>query len=150
MRCFIFALRGIAAVYKRERNLRIHSAAAYFAISAGVICDISYGEWLAVIICVGLVTAAELFNTAVEAVCDAVTRDFSCEIRLAKDAAAAGVLLSAAASFAVGLAVFLKNDNFRSGIEQFKEHPWLWACLILSVAIFIKIIFFTWREKHDK
>ncbi len=150
MRCFLFALRGIVAAYKRERNLRIHSAAAYFAVSAGFICGISYGEWLAVIICIGLVTAAELINTAVEAACDAVTRSLSEEIKLAKDTAAGAVLILSAASFSVGLAIFLRGENFGRGIERFDEHPWLWVALILSIVFFIKIIFFTWRENNDK
>lgn len=149
MKCFLWAAKGIAAAYRRERNLRIHSAAAYFVLWAGVISRISPLEWTAVAICIGAVIAAELFNTALEAACDALTREQSPHIRLAKDAAAGAVLVLAVTSIAVGIAIFVQADNFARGVEAFGSYPLLWAVLAVSLLLFIKIIFFTWRDRHD-
>ena len=150
MRCFKYALQGIASAYRRERNLRIHSAAAWFVTAAGVICGISGAEWIAVAICIGLVISAELVNTAIESVCDAVTAERRPEIKIAKDAAAGAVLVLAAAAAAVGLIIFLRAENFSRGMESFRAHPWLLAAAAVSLAFFTKIIFFTWREKDGR
>ena len=150
MSSFKNALRGIAAAYRRERNLRIHSAAAYFVTAAGVICGISRAEWVAVIICIGLVISAELINTAVESACDAQTLERRPEIKLAKDAAAGAVLVLAIAAATVGLIIFTRDESLSRGIGSFREHPWLWAAAAVSLAFFIKIIFFTWRDRDGR
>jgi diacylglycerol kinase len=53
-----------------------------------------------------MVTAAELLNTALESLADAVSPGRSAGVGAAKDAAAAGVLAAAAASAVAGAIVF--------------------------------------------
>ena len=63
-------------------------------------------EWAACVVCCGLVLGGECFNCALEAVVDLASPE-RCELaRVAKDAAAGGVLLFSIASFVVGVIVF--------------------------------------------
>ncbi|MGM9520954.1 MAG: diacylglycerol kinase family protein [Oscillospiraceae bacterium] len=150
MRCFYYAFRGIASAYRRERNMRIHSATAFYAVCAGFLCGIAPAEWLAVVICIAAVISLELLNTALEALCDEVAQGYSRYVRIAKDCAAGAVLVFAAASIVVGLVIFLKEENFAQGTEYIASNPWTWAAALVSLAFFIKIIFFTWRKTDDK
>jgi diacylglycerol kinase len=101
------AFSGIAILLRLERNARIHLVILVMVIIAGILLKISPAHWIAVSLAAGLVIAAESFNTAIEALCDAVKPEFDPGIRKAKDLAAAGVLISAIASVVTGLIVFV-------------------------------------------
>ncbi|MEZ5305187.1 MAG: diacylglycerol kinase [Verrucomicrobiales bacterium] len=81
---------------------------ALAAIALGFACQISLAEWIAIFLCCALVLGAELINTALEAICDALHPEIHPKIRLAKDAAAAAVLVCAAASAAAAAIIFLR------------------------------------------
>ncbi len=72
MRCFFFALRGFAYAVRTQRNMRVHLCFAFYVILAGLVTGISQSEWLAVLLCIGFVTALECANTAVETMCDSL------------------------------------------------------------------------------
>jgi len=55
---------------------------------------------------IGLVWAAELLNTAVETVCDRITREPDEMIRRAKDVSAAAVVAASIAALAIGILIF--------------------------------------------
>ncbi len=77
------------------------------AIACGFWFGVSRGEWMAIVLCIGLVFAAEALNSAIEELADALHPDEHPGIGRAKDLAAAGVLLAAFAAAAVGLLIFL-------------------------------------------
>ena len=106
-RCFIDALRGLYWVLKTEWNFRIHLAMACLVVLLGWLFKISYAEWLAVIICSALVIVAEVLNTSLEYLADAVHPHMDRGVGRAKDAAAAGVMIAAVAASVVGAIVFL-------------------------------------------
>ena len=106
LRPFADALRGIGRSLLRERNLRIHLAALCYVVAAGCVAGVSPGQWAALALCCGGVIAAELFNTALEALCDALHPGRHPGIGAAKDAAAGAVLVLALASIGVAAAVF--------------------------------------------
>lgn len=106
-RAFACAFRGINSLFAEEVHPRIHLVAAVCVIAFGFIFNIAPWEWCAVIICMGGVFMAEAFNTALERLADRVTRERDPLIRVAKDVAAAAVLLFVFASVAVGLIVFI-------------------------------------------
>ncbi len=107
VRCFADATRGVCCVFVSERNFRIHCAAAFTAVLLGFLLKLSGGEWLAIVLCVGTVMAAEVFNTAIEYLADVVHPEMDPGIRRAKDAAAGGVLIASVAAAAVGAIVYL-------------------------------------------
>ncbi len=107
MQSFVDAGRGIATVFRTEWNFRIHFAIATLVTLAGFGFGISGGEWLAVILSAGLVLLAELFNTALEYLADAVHPEADRGVGMAKDAAAGAVLVAAIAATLVGAIIFL-------------------------------------------
>jgi diacylglycerol kinase (ATP) len=111
LRLFISSLAharaGIAHALRTERNVRIHLAATLAACALGLALQITAGEWCILLLASGMVWAAELLNTAVERLGNAVTRERNEDIRRAKDTAASAVLAAALAAAAVGLIVFV-------------------------------------------
>jgi diacylglycerol kinase len=105
-RAFRDAFAGLRAA-GLERNMAIHTAAATGTLAAAWLFRLSRIEWLLVILAVTGVMAAELLNCAVERLAPSRNQPWSSEIRLAKDAAAAGVLVTAVAAAVIGAVIFL-------------------------------------------
>ena len=103
---FRHALEGIGAAAK-GRNFRVQFAAGVVAIAAGLLFQISTGEWIAVVFCIGLVLGGECANTALEAVVDLASPARHPLAKRAKDAAAGAVLLFSIAAAIVGAVIFL-------------------------------------------
>ena len=107
MASFRYAFRGIGHLIGTQRNARIHIALGSLATALGLALEIERGEWLALIIIMALVLAAEGVNTAVEATVDLASPGYHPLARVAKDVAAGTVLLTAFAALAVGALIFL-------------------------------------------
>jgi diacylglycerol kinase (ATP) len=103
---FGHAFRGLAELLATQHNAWIHAAATLTVCALAAALGISAVEWLAVVLAVSSVWAAEALNTAFEALCDAVVPERSPLVQRAKDVAAGGVLLSATGATLVGLIVF--------------------------------------------
>ncbi len=109
IRSFRFAWQGIVYLFKSEGNAKVHFCIALIVIVIGFLLGLSSMEWCAVVLCIGGVFMAEGFNTAVEALADKVSPEFSPLIGRAKDVAAGAVLLFVMAAVVVGLIVFLPH-----------------------------------------
>ncbi len=103
---FGFAFSGLFAAFKSESHLKIHLLATAVVIVCGFYFKISKSEWLAIIICCGAVIAAELFNSAIEKLCDVISPQLNPKIKFIKDVSAAAVLVLSIASLCVALIVF--------------------------------------------
>lgn len=77
------------------------------AVILGFALHVSRLEWIALLICIGLVFAAESLNTAIEELADALHPDTHPGIGRAKDVAAAGVLFTAIIAAITGALIFL-------------------------------------------
>lgn len=106
---FGYALAGIWHMLRTQRNAQIHCLAAACAIGLGAALRIARWEWLALVLTIALVLAAEGVNTAVEAAVDLVTTAHHPLAKVAKDVAAGTVLICALAAVAVGCIVFLPH-----------------------------------------
>ncbi|HJA86685.1 MAG TPA: diacylglycerol kinase family protein [Candidatus Bacteroides avicola] len=104
---FGYAWQGIRGCIGKEQNLSFHLITSLAVIIAGIGFDISRNEWIAVILCIGLVIAAELFNTAIERLVDFVSPQRHPIAGQVKDIAAGAVLVCALAAIAVGLIIFV-------------------------------------------
>ena len=103
---FGHALRGVRAALRSEVHLRLHAAATLAVTGLGFYLNISRLEWALVALAVAGVWAAELLNTAVEALTDLVSPDYHALAGRAKDVAAGAVLLAALGAAVVGGLVF--------------------------------------------
>lgn len=104
---FVFACNGLKICFLSETNFKIHIFLAAVAILLSIVFNISTTEWLVIIFCIALVISMEMLNTAIEILCDVVTKDIQPAIKKVKDIAAGAVLLSAIASFIIGGIIFL-------------------------------------------
>ena len=101
---FRCAAAGIAYAFRSQRNLKIQVVLA--AVAAGFALGISRVDWLAIVLCIIVVSVAEVVNTAIESAVDLASPEWHELARAAKDAAAGAVLLASAGSVFVGLIVF--------------------------------------------
>ncbi len=147
MNSFKYAFRGIAETLARERNMRIHLCFAFYVFLAGLVTRISVSEWAAVLVCIGLVTALECQNTALEALCDTIHPERSQGIRRTKDAAAGSVLCAALASAVVGGCVFFRRERYEQALLFWQEHT---AVALLIILTLIPLAFFVWGRKRVK
>lgn len=76
LKSFTYAWKGIRGFVCREHNVWIHLTIAMLVIIAGFIFDIEKFEWVAIIICIGVVIAAEAFNTAIERLVNLVSPEW--------------------------------------------------------------------------
>lgn len=106
-RSFGFAFTGMKELLKSEQNARIHLFISICVIIAGIIFKLQAWEWCVVALCIGLVFAAEAFNTVVEKLVDHLFPHKHETARLAKDIAAGAVLFCALMAVVCGLIIFL-------------------------------------------
>ncbi len=104
---FVYAGKGLKSFICKEHNAWIHCVATIVAITLGTVLHISTNEWIAIIICIGIVFAAEAFNTAIERLVNLVSPDYNKTAGDVKDIAAGAVLICAIAAAIVGLIIFL-------------------------------------------
>lgn len=69
---FANAFRGMFVYIRQEHNAWIHCVIAVLVVIAGILFRISLTEWLTVIFAIGLVLAAEAFNSSIERISDVV------------------------------------------------------------------------------
>jgi diacylglycerol kinase len=108
---FLNAFRGIFLMMKSERNFQLELLA--FSINLFLIFYLKLSDHDAVLILMVSfgVLSAEIFNTAIEKICDVVHPEFDKRIGFIKDISAGAVLLMSIASVIVGILVY-KNYMF--------------------------------------
>jgi len=107
LKSFIHAFRGIAGFFRSEHNAIIHLVATVVVIALGFWLSISTIEWVMIIIAIGMVFSAEIFNSAIEKLADEITTDINLSIKKIKDLSAAAVLVTAIAAAIIGVILFL-------------------------------------------
>lgn len=107
LKSFSYAFKGLISASKSERNFRIQLACALLVILFGVIFSLSRYEWLAIVLCIGLVLFAELVNTAIEKLLDFVHPGLHAKVGEIKDLSAAAVLVLATSSLIIALIIFI-------------------------------------------
>src|ERR1700754_1237215 len=95
IRGFGYAFNGVRHAAATQLNFRVQLVAAVVAVLLGYIFHISAGEWLWITLCIAMVLAAELFNTAIEFLTDLVSPEYNKKAGLVKDMSAGAVLVLA-------------------------------------------------------
>ncbi len=103
---FRYAVSGLFASVREESHMQIHLVAATVAVSAGIYLEIGAMDWLAVAGSIALVMICEIFNTAVEKICDLITLSEDARIKYIKDISSGAVLLSCVLALIVAAVVF--------------------------------------------
>ena len=107
LKSFGFAFEGLKAAIAGGRNFKSQITAGLTACILGFILRLSSSEWLDLVIIITLVLILELVNTSIEALVDLVSPEIQEKAKLAKDAAAAAVLVTSIGSIIIGVLLFL-------------------------------------------
>lgn len=105
LKSFRFAWKGFAYVFLNENNMRYHILAAIIVVLLGGYLKFSLFEWIVIVFCIGLVWAAEIFNTAIEKLVDLVSPEQNPKAGLIKDIASGAVLVTAMMALAIGVII---------------------------------------------
>jgi diacylglycerol kinase len=102
---FSYALGGWLYMLRRQKNTRIQAVVSMLVFLAAVLLHVEALGIAILIVTISVVWMAEFLNAAVEAAINLNTADYHPMAKVAKDTAAAAVLLGAVASIFVGLLV---------------------------------------------
>jgi diacylglycerol kinase (ATP) len=104
-----FAAAGLRLALQRESSFRTHCLAMVVVLAALILVRPPAVWWAIGVLTVGLVLVAELINSALEALADRLHPEQHPEIRVAKDMAAAAVLVASLMAVAVAAIFILRS-----------------------------------------
>lgn len=142
---FVYAFKGIFRTIKNERNLRIHLTCLCYMFGILLTTDwftLSRAEWAILVVASGCVIAGEIVNTAIENAVNLASEKYTEYGKIAKDAAAGAVLISAISAVVVGLIILFQPIAFRLMFEYFMSNPLMLVAFILSTIPASLFIFF--------
>ena len=142
LKSFGYAFAGIWSTIRTERNMRIHLVVSAYMFGYLLIYDffeVSRTGFAILFLANALVMAGELVNTAVENVVDLVEQKKNTFCKVAKDAAAGAVLISAIFSVLVGIALLWQPQAFRALFAYYRDNPvWL---IVLAASLALSTLF---------
>ncbi len=103
---FRHAFRGLGVGVTRQNSFLVHVPVATAVLVAATCFRVTEAEWCILTLCITVVCSAEMFNSALENMAKAVTREYREELRSSLDTAAAAVLVAALGSVVVGVIIF--------------------------------------------
>lgn len=105
---FQYAGQGISYAFRTQRNFRIHVVVGLLTVGLALGLGLSAVEVAVIILTGGIVMTMELLNTALESVVDLTVQQTYHELaKIAKDCAAAAVLMSAIVALSVAVCLLL-------------------------------------------
>lgn len=102
---FVHAFSGWGFVLRTQPNSWIHAIVSVGVFGLAAWLQISLLEYAVLILTIMAVWMAEIFNTALEAIVDIASPDYHPLARVAKDVAAAAVLVGAGGAVMIGLLI---------------------------------------------
>ncbi len=148
IRSFVYAFNGIKYAVLTERNFRIHLAAIFFVLYFSFLYGLEVSQYGILALILAIVPSLELVNTAIENAVNVKTEGFNSYAKIAKDSAAAAVLISAIASLGVAVSLFSDLEKLVVAIRTAISLPHL-IILVLAAIFWIYFIFF-FGKKRDK
>ncbi len=141
------AIEGILHGARTQRHLRYHFFSAAGVLFFSYLVGVSRAELVIISLAVILVLAAEMINSAIEAVVDIVSPDYSEKARIAKDIAAGAVLITAFGAAVLGYVVLFPyvkiifSEGFHVAKHSKEEISFIAFVLVLIAVIVAKAKF---------
>ena len=148
LRGFKYAFCGIIHCIKNERNMRFHTVAALYVLVFARFFDFSREDYILLLLTIGGVISAEMFNTAIEELCDKVSPEYHPLIKFSKDCAAGAVLVLAIFAAVTGFVLFGNINELLSMYNFYITHPINLSLLIISAIL--SLFFIVGRRKKSK
>jgi diacylglycerol kinase len=102
-----YPLNGFRIAWQEEPSFRFHIMWALLTVFGAYILDVSRMEFFIITAMIGFVLVAELFNTALEELCDKFQPTHDPHIAKIKDLASAAVSTAAITAVIIGLSIFV-------------------------------------------
>lgn len=135
---FRYAWTGLIHTVVYQRNMRVHLVSAVLVGLVGSGISLGLAEKVTLIFCVMLIFFAEILNSALEHLVDLAVQQFDEKARLAKDAAAAGVLVLALGTVVIFAALLVSNwDTVLSSGPQIARQVTLGLPLTACVTLLV-------------
>lgn len=80
-----YSLNGIKVYIQDGKSFIIYTFCTLLEIICGFIFKVNGLEWILIICMLGVILSVEVLNTAIENVCDAITKEYNPYIKAAKD-----------------------------------------------------------------
>lgn len=146
-RSFLYAIRGFVFAVNNERNMRIHLSVTVFVAEFSLLYGLPAVQTGILCILFALVIAAEMVNTAIEALVNLQTGGYDHLARIAKDVAAGAVLVLALAAVVVGGIFFFHPPQLWKVWMRCLDHPWIFAVFAAELVLALLFIFGWNRRK---
>lgn len=104
---FKHAFDGLIVALSTQPNYRIHLFLSLLSLGGGILFHIRYEEFLIIGVLITLGLVIETINTAIEETCDAIDETIRPDIKVAKDTAAAAMLIFAIGSTVLAGCIFI-------------------------------------------
>lgn len=142
-----YAYEGIQYALSTQPNMKFHFFASFAVLVSALFFRLPRTDILLLLLAITLVIVTELINTGIEKTVDLAMPDRHPLAKIAKDVAAAAVLVTAVFAAAVGIAVFY------TPVEKWvrhREHPevplsigsvWLYLTLVVLAVIVVETRF---------
>jgi diacylglycerol kinase (ATP) len=134
------AATGLVSSTKTQRNLRYHLLFAFLAVILSLFLNLSRHELVVIIVVIGLVITAELFNSALENVVDLASENYHPLAKAAKDIAAGAVLVAAGIAFTCGYLILTPKMEgpILSAVDYIEKGPeYVTALTLLGVVLLV-------------
>ena len=123
---FKYAIEGVVHTLRTQRHMRFHFLTLVLVLVVSLVFRLAREEILILLFTISLVLAAEMFNTAIEAVVDLVTQTYHPLAKFAKDIAAGAVLITTINALSVGFLLFFRWRRLKTISKEVDLHTPQW------------------------
>jgi diacylglycerol kinase len=106
-RKFRCAFQGVATGIRGQSSFFVHLSSAALVVIAAVLLGVTWVQWCLLVLCITVVLAAEMMNSALERLAKSIDRSENNHVAAALDIASGAVLMAAIGAAVVGTIVFV-------------------------------------------
>lgn len=101
------SINGFKSYAKEGKSIVIYLIGVILEIIMGFVYNINGLEWILIICILGVILSVELINTALEAACDAITKEYNEFVKIAKDCGSAATFVVFTVAIILNIIIFL-------------------------------------------
>ena len=101
------SINGIVCYAKDGKSIILYIFCSLVEILMGFLYHINGLEWILIICILGFILSIELLNTAIEAVCDSITKEYNPYIKIAKDCGSGATFVVFIVAIILNIIIFL-------------------------------------------
>jgi len=150
MNGFKYAIEGVVHVFRTQRHMRFHFLTMVLVLVVSLVFKLKREEVIVLLFTITLVLAAEMFNTAIEAVVDLVTQTYHPLAKFAKDIAAGAVLITTINALAVGFLLFPGGARLKLLSTDMGLHIPDWPTIALVTFLLLCTMVLMWKVAGGK